>query len=168
VRLATAGFVALSLLPFLRYPANPPGAGDPSTIDLRTRLWLASLAVGVATLAAAWRVGTWLTARSAVEPVRHVAVLVTVLAGLGAMFLLPADPDAIDVPAGLLWTFRLCSLTTTAVLWFGLGAVFGLLALRAARAAGPALAALPAATAGPAPSAPVEAAAPAQTAASEA
>src|SRR5512132_2298906 len=54
VRLAAAGFGTLYLVPFLHYPANPPGVGDPSTAATRTRLYLAALAASLLVSVAAW------------------------------------------------------------------------------------------------------------------
>ena len=34
--LAAAAFVVVYLVPFLKYPANPPAVGDPDTIGRRT------------------------------------------------------------------------------------------------------------------------------------
>jgi predicted cobalt transporter CbtA len=133
--LAASGYLAVSLLPSLRYPANPPGVGDPGSIDLRTRLWLAALVIGLAVMAGAWRLAGWLAARGASEPTRHLAVAAVPVVGLALLFILPGNPDTVDAPADLLWTFRLCSLATTATLWAGLGVTFGLLGRRAAAAA---------------------------------
>ena len=38
--LAAAAFVVVYLVPFLKYPANPPSVGDPDTIGKRTALYL--------------------------------------------------------------------------------------------------------------------------------
>jgi len=40
---------------------------------------------------------------------------------------LPANTDALDVPAGLLWQFRLLAFATSTLLWAGLAVIFGLL-----------------------------------------
>lgn len=138
LRLAAAGFVGVSLLPFLRYPSNPPGVGDPDTVDARTAAWLAAIAVGIATVVAAGQVSGWLTRRAATQPVRQLAPVAVVLAGLALLFVLPSSTDPIEVPADLLWTFRLLSLTGIAVLWAGLGVGFGIAGLRGARVAQPA------------------------------
>src|SRR5262245_13867976 len=45
--LALAGFVALVLVPELKYPANPPGIGAAGTIGLRTMLYFAMLAISL-------------------------------------------------------------------------------------------------------------------------
>ena len=51
---AATAFVVVYLVPFAKYPPNPPSVGDPNTIDERTILYFAMLAwsVGAAFLAA--------------------------------------------------------------------------------------------------------------------
>jgi len=55
-RLAAGLFAALVLVPFLKYPANPPGVGDPDSFAERTWLYLAMLVTGGFSLLAAARV----------------------------------------------------------------------------------------------------------------
>src|ERR687893_2930581 len=57
VRLAAALFAGLFFLPFLKYPADPPGTGDPSSIAFRTTAYLVAVAVCVAAVFVAWNVG---------------------------------------------------------------------------------------------------------------
>lgn len=130
LQLAGGGFFGLSLVPFLRYPANPPGVGDAATIDQRTQLYLSCLVIGLVGVIAAALVARNLALTTA--PVRQLAVTGVLLAILGLTFVLPADPDALLVPAALLWQFRLLSLATLALLWGTLGAVLGMLEQRAA------------------------------------
>ena len=132
--LALAGFVVVELVPFLKYPANPPSVGDPDTIGRRTLLYLAMLLLSVL---AAWTAG-WLARRllprlggwdAALAGVGAFAVIVAV-----AMAVLPAvDEVPAAFPAGVLWRFRLASLGTQAVLWAGFGLLFGWLTERAER-----------------------------------
>jgi hypothetical protein len=131
--LAGAALAGIWLLPFLRYPANPPGVGDPGTVGLRTASWLGAIAIGVAAVVVAWRVYAQLD--RAAPPLRQAAAAGVVIAGLAALFLLPDDPDPVDVPAVLLWDFRLLSAATSVLLWAGIGVAFGCLGLRA-RSAG--------------------------------
>ncbi|HEX6469029.1 MAG TPA: CbtA family protein [Streptosporangiaceae bacterium] len=132
--LAGAALAGIWLLPFLRYPANPPGVGDPDTVGLRTASWLGAIAIGVVAVVVAWRVYAQLD-RTA-PPLRQAAAAGVVIAGLAALFLLPGDPDPVDVPATLLWDFRLLSAATSVLLWAGIGVAFGGLGLRARSAAG--------------------------------
>ncbi|GAA3123116.1 CbtA family protein [Planomonospora alba] len=140
--LAAAGtaFVAVILVPFLKYPANPPAVGDPETIDGRTALYVVMVLVGLAATAVAVATarhvssGPWQRWSAAVA-----AFLVPVIA---AWLLLPAVDEVPEgFPASLLWEFRLASLGTQLVFWAAFGVLFGWACDRAARrpAAAPAV-----------------------------
>ncbi|MDP8973385.1 MAG: CbtA family protein [Actinomycetota bacterium] len=132
--LAAALFAGAVLVPFLKYPANPPTVGDPDTIGARTVAYFAIVGLSLLAILAAWYVSKLLRERGVSAPVRQVAVglgLVTVVIGL--LVGLPATTDPGEFPAGLLWSFRLSSLGTQLVLWAGLAALFGLLCERANR-----------------------------------
>ncbi|MGX7829513.1 CbtA family protein [Actinokineospora sp. 24-640] len=126
--LAGIGYVAVVLVPFLTYPANPPAVGQESTIGQRTALYFAVIGVSVvaAVLAGALtnrltaRLGGWLAGVSAVV---GYLVVVTVVAKL-----LPSFREVPEgFPGDLLWEFRVASLGTSAVLWAGIGVVFAVL-----------------------------------------
>ncbi|MCX9192359.1 hypothetical protein C3Y87_13255 [Carbonactinospora thermoautotrophica] len=135
IRLAAAAFTGVYLLPFLRYPANPPGGGDPATIQVRTATWLGAIVISLLGLVAAWRAQAHLAQRGAPARVRQLATAGLLAVTLVLLFLLPGTADPIEVPAPLLWGFRLLSVSTQAVLWGVLGVTFGLLAEHTARAA---------------------------------
>lgn len=128
--LAAAGFVGIVLVPFLKYPPNPPAVGDPETITKRTISYLLALVIGLlavwAGVAAARRVSSpdWLRLAAGVA-----AFAATVVVGY---LILPSINEVpADFPATLLWKFRLASIGTQAVLWTLLG--FGLAALLGTR-----------------------------------
>jgi hypothetical protein len=132
VRLAGLLFLVFVLVPWLKYPANPPAVGDPETIGDRTWAYLALLAGGAAALVAAFRVRRAVPVDAApwCRPVLAggtfvllVGFLATVLPGVNEV------PDGF--PASLLWEFRLSSLGTQAVLWTALGVGYGIASLRA-------------------------------------
>jgi predicted cobalt transporter CbtA len=132
--LAGAVFLGAVLLPFLKYPPNPPGVGaDPATLTGRTFAYLAMIALGMLAVLAAWRFARGLEGAS--PPVRDLTSG-GVLIGLWA-FLYLAMPDfggtGGHAPADLVWDFRLSALATQAVLWAGIGCAFGLLGERAKR-----------------------------------
>lgn len=132
LRLGVVTWLAVSLLPSLKYPGNPPAVGDPATVTARSAWFLAAVAGG-ALLAC----GVWLLARRlrrlGWQPVpRQVAAGAAAAAGAGLLLVaLPANTDPVAIPADLLWRFRLASLGTQLVLWGGLAVAFGLLAERA-------------------------------------
>ncbi|MEV4411727.1 CbtA family protein [Catellatospora sp. NPDC049609] len=136
LRLAGAGFLGVSLLPFLRFPTNPPGVGSEATQQARTVTWLAAIVIGLATVSAMGLVAGRLARRGAALPVRHLAPVGVALLGLAVLFLLPSSGDEIGTPADLLWSFRLLSLLASVVLWAGLGVGFGLAGLRAEASVG--------------------------------
>jgi MFS family permease len=130
--LALAAFIAIVLVPALKYPANPPSVGDPDTIGSRTALFFAMLIISVAALVFAislvrnliQRYGRWNAA------LLGAAAYVSVVAI--AQYALP---EVNEVPehfsAVVLWNFRLASLGLHVVLWATIGLLFGFLAERA-------------------------------------
>lgn len=132
VRLAAGLFAAAVLVPFLKYPANPPAVGDPATIASRTWLYLAMVAGGLAALIAAAR-AMWSVPAGAPAWRRPVLGTVTFVAlvALLALCLPGVDEVPPGFPASLLWEFRLSALGTQAVLWTVVGAGFGIASLRA-------------------------------------
>jgi hypothetical protein len=136
VRLGAAAFFGVSLVPFLRYPSNPPGVGDAATIDSRAHLWTVTLVIGLVGACLAALVSRGLADRGARASTRQLAVVGVLVATVALTFVLPANTDPIEVPVHLIWDFRLLSLATTALLWGALAATFGLLGERAARRTG--------------------------------
>lgn len=129
--LAGAGFVALALIPQLRYPANPPGVGDPETIADRTGSYLVAVALGVAVVVASWVALRHLRERGVPPSARQPAVVVAALVVLAVGFLLlPDSGDSVDAPAALVYDFRLRSIGLLALLYALLGGAFGLLSER--------------------------------------
>ena len=122
--LALAGYVILFAVPFLKYPANPPGVGDPETIGRRTALYLSMIAVSILACVVAYRVGR-LLGRPLAAPAVYVALVAAAALALPGVHEVPKG-----FPADTLWHFRLASLGTQACIWATLGLVFGTLADR--------------------------------------
>ena len=135
--LAAALFGGVALLPFLKYPANPPGVGTPSTIGSRTTSYFAMVALSLLVVLAAWLAARFLRERGVSMPVRQASVGVGFAALVGLLLApLPPTTGPGDFPAGLLWDYRLSSLGTLLSLWATLGATFGALCERANRKEG--------------------------------
>lgn len=132
--LAALGYWSVALLPFLKYPANPPGVGDPDSITLRQTLYLGFLALSVASAAAAIAAGRSVSRMQAAgrSRGRAVAVAASVLMvfAAGLLLAMPGNPDPIEMPLDLVAHFRVLSLAGLTLFWTVLGATFGLLVRR--------------------------------------
>ncbi|MBC7374567.1 MAG: CbtA family protein [Frankiales bacterium] len=132
--LALGGFTALYLVPFLRYPANPPGVGDLSTLESRTSSYLLCIALGLAVVTGSYAAVRALDRRGVGAWQRQVGVTAAALLIVSLAYALLPDAAAPlgDTPAGLVWDFRLRSLGLQALLYAVLGTVFGIVAERSA------------------------------------
>jgi Probable cobalt transporter subunit (CbtA) len=163
--LAGAGFLSLYLVPFVKYPANPPAIGHTDTIGNRSAVYLSMVAISVAALILAAMAGHRLSRRLGVWNASLLAGLGFIVVIAIAMALLPAlghfgvneaqygkhatetpqpllGPDGKIVypgfPADVLFKFRLYSIIAQMIMWTTIGLAFGALAERlTARAKAP-------------------------------
>jgi hypothetical protein len=134
ISLAGAIFVGAFLIPFLKYPANPPSVGDPSTIRERTAAYFTLVVLSLLAILLAWLAARALRSRGVGTPRRRLTVGAGLVVVVGVLFLLlPAAPSAGGFPSGTLWAFRLSSFGTQLAFWAGLGLLFGVLCERARR-----------------------------------
>jgi len=123
--------MSITLVPFTKNPANPPSVGDPHTIDRRTVLFFAMIAISVLALVAAARVrrslvvshGGWNAA------IAGAAVSLAVIA-LAELILPAVHETPAGFPADVLYRFRVASLAVNATLWVVLGLGLGAVAQR--------------------------------------
>lgn len=121
---AAAGFVVVCLVPFLIYPPNPPGIGDATSIDTRSSLYFALLAISTLCAGLAGFLGTRLRTRIGGWYASLVGIGGYVVAMCVAAQCLPTyDYVGTGYPAQLLFQFRLGSLLTQAALWATIGVV---------------------------------------------
>jgi hypothetical protein len=124
--LAAAAFVVVFLVPFLKYPASPPGATDPETIGTRTLAYATMVAISLLAATAALRVRRSRGNLAA-------AVLFVVVVGAAGLALPAFHEVPGDFSARTLWSFRAASIGTQAVIWLTIGLMFGPLAQRTMR-----------------------------------
>jgi hypothetical protein len=154
---AGGGFVALYLVPFVKYPANPPSIGHPETIRQRGELYLVMVVASVVLLVlAVWvgqrlktRFGTWNAALIAAAGFALlIGAIMAILPELGQLAVnqhlygnhatetpLPLkNAKGVIVypgfPADVLFNFRLYSIAAQLVLWGAIGLIFAPLADR--------------------------------------
>lgn len=126
VRLAATGFTVVLLVPFLKYPGNPPGVGDPATVQRRTALYLFFVGFSILATWSGWRVMRTLGSRGRTPELALAAgIAAYVVAVAVAAVVLPGSGDPVDAPAQLVWRFRIASLGGTALLMSVTGYVLG-------------------------------------------
>ncbi|MFJ9745080.1 CbtA family protein [Streptomyces chartreusis] len=129
--LSGCALLAVYVVPFLKYPANPPAVGDPDTIGRRTTLYFLMMVLSVLLAVAATILGRRLAPRLGNWYATVVAVAAFALViGLAFAFLPVVNEVPGDFPATVLWRFRLSALAMQLTLWAGFGLLFGELAER--------------------------------------
>jgi hypothetical protein len=157
VLVAAGGFLGIYLVPFIKYPANPPSIGHPDTIKERGGLYLLMVLASVLLLTGAvWlgqrlktRLGNWNAALIAAGSfIVVIGVLMLILPSLGEIGdnvsiyghhatetplpILDSKGNTIfpGFPADVLFNFRFYSVAAQLLLWSTLALVFGPLAER--------------------------------------
>jgi len=122
--LAAIMCLSLYVVPFIKYPANPPALGDPETIGLRDSLYtnyqLASglIALGVSILMYKLR-------RIGYSKYVIIVIYLGLVASIYAIF--PANPDEITAPMDLVNAFRAVTFGTMVMFYLVLGTIFGIM-----------------------------------------
>jgi len=158
--IAGAGFLAIYLGPFVKYPANPPSIGHEDTIKQRGGLYLVLVAASVLLMVSAiWlgqrlreRLGTWnATLIAGAAFVVAIGIVMWLLPAFGQLGFNKSNYGNFDTetpqplrnangdivfpgfPADLLWDFRFLWVGAQLILWSVLGLVFAPLAERSSR-----------------------------------
>ncbi len=132
--LGMVAFAVMALGPALALPANPPGVGDPDTVNYRTLCYFLVIGLGILVVGAAFGIQRYLERRGTSAELTWAAVAAVAAVGAGAVLLLapgPADVVPGSMPAALLWDFRVGSLAQLAAMWGVIGLVHGVVAHRA-------------------------------------
>ena len=127
--LAVAGLIgwSVAVFPFLKYPANPPGVGEPDTIVYRQTLYVGFIALSVLGLGLAVALGRRLGARVGGASGWIAPVVFYAAWALGLYALMPPNPDPVPLSATIVGPFRALSLAGLVVFWATLGTGLALL-----------------------------------------
>jgi predicted cobalt transporter CbtA len=129
--LGACAFVVLCLVPFLKYPANPPAVGDPDTLGERTALYLGMIAISALAALAAVRLRRDLAARAGPGAAILAAVAAYLVVVIAAAVVMPGvDEVPATFPAATLWDFRVASLAVQLAMWSVIALVFAAAAER--------------------------------------
>ena len=119
--LAVIMWITLYLIPFAKYPANPPTVGDPETIILRQALYV--LFIGISGFGALGFYHVYKRLKS-----KKIIAFLGYSGFITAVFIaMPQNPDAITAPLDLVNGFRIVSLVGTSVFWLSIGLILGIL-----------------------------------------
>ena len=135
---ATAGmaFVLTAVVPAIKYPANPPGIGDPDTLFRRSLAYFTLIIACLIVTFAVAILSARLKGRLDNATRLVVTVVVGVLAIAAVMLLWPDtnDPLPETISALMVWSFRVRSLGGLALYWGVVGLVAGWLLTRVSAA----------------------------------
>ena len=130
---------SVAIFPFLKYPANPPGVGDPETIQARQILYLTFIGLSVANTVLTLLLHRYLSRSRSWQvsrPWRWAIVTAAFFAGAAALYVsMPANSDPIRMPGNVLSTFRILSIVGLGLFWGLFGGCFAWL-MRADSTAG--------------------------------
>ena len=125
--LAAVMFFVIFLIPALKYPANPPAVGNPSTIYYREMLYVGFIAVsgfGALALAFSYR---RLQIYFPEKPIWLIVPLIYTVIMISAYIVFPPNPDKATIPTDLIISFRVASISTIGIFWGVLGIIVGVL-----------------------------------------
>jgi len=118
--LAGIMWFTMFLIPFLKYPANPPTVGDPETVVLRSILYLSFIAISGFGAVAFYKLSKKFKNDIKLAPLLTYGIFITIV-----FFLMPENPDEITAPMDLVNEFRVMSFLGVTSFWVSLGVIFG-------------------------------------------
>ncbi len=124
VFLSLAMCLVLFVVPFIKYPGNPPAVGNPDTILLRESMYIGFLSVSALSallLGILYNKQRYIQKAPITIPLFYVVIISVAFA------LFPPNPDRISIPMDLVNSFRVMSGLTMVGFWLALGVIFGVL-----------------------------------------
>ncbi len=117
--------IVLFVVPFLKYPGNPPAVGDPETIYLRETWYIGYLSVSCLSA-----LGLGIVYGRLKNLYKHINIIIPIIyvAIVACAFMIfPANPDKILISMDLVNSFRIVTGLTMVTFWIVLGISFGIL-----------------------------------------
>ena len=119
--LAGIMWFTMYLIPFLKYPANPPTVGDSETVVLRAILYLSFIAISGFGALGFYKLSTKFENKKKIIPLVGYGLFISV-----AFFVMPENPDEITAPMNLVNEFRMMSVLGVTSFWISVGVFLGL------------------------------------------
>ena len=115
-------WVTIYLIPFLKYPANPPTVGDTETIVFRGTLYLSLIAISGLSALGFYKLSKVFKGKKKIISLIGYAIFMT-----GIIFVMPDNPDEMNAPLDLVNGFRMMSVIAVTTFWISMGLILGLL-----------------------------------------
>jgi hypothetical protein len=119
--LAVIMWFTIFLIPFLKYPANPPTVGEAETVVLRSILYLTFIAISGFSTVGFFMLYKKLENKKYIAFVGYTVFITTVF------FIMPPSPDEITAPMDLVNNFRTMSVIAVSTFWIADAIILGLL-----------------------------------------
>ncbi len=108
------------LIPFLKYPANPPTVGEPDTVVLRSILYLSFIAISGFGAVGFYQLFKRLEQRKRIVALIGYGVFIS-----AAFLLMPDNPDEVTAPMDLVNGFRAMSVVAVSIFWIAIAVILG-------------------------------------------
>ncbi len=113
-------YVTIYLIPFLKYPANPPTVGDADTVVFRSILYLSFIAIS-----GLGAVGFYQLFKRLQKGKRILAIIGYAAFISAVFFLMPENPDEVTAPMELVNGFRIMSVVAVSIFWIAVAVILG-------------------------------------------
>lgn len=118
--LAGIMWFTIYLIPFLKYPANPPTVGDAETVVLRSILYISFIAIsGIGAIV------FYILSRKFQNKKKFVSLIGYGIFISVVFFIMPENPDEITAPMNLVNEFRIMSVLGVSSFWISVGLILG-------------------------------------------
>lgn len=118
--LAGIMWLTMYIIPFLKYPANPPTVGDGETVVLRAILYLSFIAISGFGAAGFYQLSKKIKSKSKIISVVGYGIFMAIVFAL-----MPPNPDEVNAPMELVDGFRAMSVVAVSVFWVSVAVILG-------------------------------------------
>jgi hypothetical protein len=115
-------WLTIFIIPFLKYPANPPTVGDVDTVVLRSILYLSFIAISGFSA-----VGFFILYKKLQNKKKGLAFVGYAVFITAIFFIMPVNPDEVKAPMDLVNGFRAMSVIAVTTFWIAEAIIFGML-----------------------------------------
>ena len=122
ILLAALMYLAFYLVPFSKYPANPPSVGDTHTIGLRDHLYTS---YQIASVSIALVMGILFFKFRNLNKISYIIPAIYIVLITSIYFIWEPNPDKIITPMSVVNTFRALTGVTMAIFFILIGVFFG-------------------------------------------